>query len=153
MIHVAPELRTLAEDEIRSILYRNMVGRLVFIRDGEADVRPIHFAFSGENIYARTSPSATFLDAALSAKRVAFEVDEVETVYRWKSVIARGPVRALDPEGSDAAEWDHAVTLLRRVVKNAFADSLDGANGVDPLPDRSVVLRIGIEELTGRASA
>jgi len=150
MTHFAPEFRRLEPDEMQSILVRNNVGRLVFISGGEADVRPLHYVFSQSRIYGRSSPGAAFLQQP--GGRVAFEVDEVEAVFRWKSVIARGEIHRLIRDGTDSEEWENAVRLLRRVVKNAFLEGAQDGEKTDPVPERTEIFRISIDQLTGRAS-
>ena len=142
-IQAVPEYWELDERDMRSILARNHVGRLAFAWGGEVDIRPLNYAFARDRLYGRTSATANFVGIE-SPARVAFEVDEVESVFEWKSVIARGSFDILSPEGN-AAEWADAVKLLRRVVHATFVPS-------DPVPDRTVIFRILIQEMTGRAS-
>lgn len=138
-----PEFRELEERDMRSILVRNHVGRLAFSWSGEVDIRPLNYAYAKGRIYGRTSAGAKFIGIETPA-RVAFEVDEVESVFHWKSVIVRGNFEILSPD-RDAAEWESALKLLRRVIHSTFVPS-------DPVPERTVVFRITVQEMTGRAS-
>ena len=140
-----PQARVLDENDIHSILGRNTVGRLAFCWSGRADIRPLHYVYSSGKIYGRTSVGAKFAHSNAFAAPVAFEVDEIESVLKWKSVIAYGSFSILTGDGQDAGEWEAAVRLLRRVIKEAF-----GAE--DPVPERDVVFRVVVQEVTGRAS-
>jgi nitroimidazol reductase NimA-like FMN-containing flavoprotein (pyridoxamine 5'-phosphate oxidase superfamily) len=140
----APEIRRLDADDIQALLARNHVGRLAFVRDGEADIRPLHYVFSVGMIYGRTASDAHFTGIAETAPRVAFEVDEVESVHRWRSVIARGQFHLLSAT-DDAEEWEHAARLLRRVVRGALGPG-------DPVPGRNAIFRIRIDNATGLVS-
>jgi nitroimidazol reductase NimA-like FMN-containing flavoprotein (pyridoxamine 5'-phosphate oxidase superfamily) len=135
MIVNPPEIARLTESDIQSILARNHVGRLAFVVDGDADIRPLHFVHSHGMIYCRTTS-----DARLT--RESFEVDEVESVFHWKSVIARGHCHVLTREGADAEEWTRATELLRKVVRDTFKEG-------DPVPGRTAILRIAVDEVTG----
>lgn len=140
-----PEFRTLDTSDVDALLARNNVGRLAFIDDeGEVDIRPLHYVYWNRKIYGRTAPDARFCRDQDLPMRVAFEVDEVEAVFRWKSVIVRGEFTHVSPE-AEAEEWKEAVRRLRLVVKRTLT------NG-DPVPDRSVIFRITVERATGRAS-
>ena len=140
-----PQARVLDENDIRSILGRNTVGRLAFCWSGKADIRPLHYVFSEGKIYGRTSVGAKFARSNGFESPVAFEVDEIESVLKWKSVIARGSFSILTGDGEEAEEWREATRLLRRVIKDAFGPE-------DPVPERDIVFRIVVHELTGRAS-
>lgn len=137
--------RVLDENDINSILSRNTVGRLAFCWSGQADIRPLHYVYSNGRIYGRTSVGAKFSHAKEFPAPVAFEVDEIESVLKWKSVIARGKFSILTGDGPEADEWREAIRLLRRVIKDAFSPE-------DPVPERDVVFRIVVQEVTGRAS-
>jgi len=141
----SPEFRELDQNDIRAFLARNHLGRLAFASRGEVDIRPLHYAYSVGKIYGRTSPGAKFAGISELPARVAFEVDEVESVFRWTSVIARGRFHVLSAQGTDAEEWRMAAGLLRRVIKGTFLDE-------DPVPERDVIFSITVEEATGRAA-
>lgn len=145
-MRTAPDFRELDENDIRALLARNHVGRLAFAWGGEIDLRPLHYVFSNGRIYGRTSPGAKFTQIQELPARVVFEVDEIEAVFRWRSVIIRGRFEVLSPDGPESDEWGNAVELLRRVIKKTFARG-------DPVPDRNIIFRISVDEATGRSSA
>jgi uncharacterized protein len=140
-----PQVSELDARDVASILARNNVGRLAFAWGGEVDIRPVHYVYRDGVLYGRTSHGAKFVDLETLPARVAFEVDEVESVSRWRSVIVRGEFDVLFPEGSLRQEWEHAVEHLRTLVNGTFAES-------DPTPYRSVVFRITVQQATGRVS-
>jgi uncharacterized protein len=145
IIDQVPEFCVLDAEDVHAILSRNYVGRLAFDWGGRVDIRPLHYVFSGGRIYGRTSPGVKFAQFAGPQAPVAFEVDEVEAVFRWKSVIVRGRFDILSPDGAEAAERWRAAQLLRRIVKNSLEAS-------DPVPERDIIFRITVDEATGRAS-
>ncbi|MEX2571107.1 MAG: pyridoxamine 5'-phosphate oxidase family protein [Gemmatimonadota bacterium] len=145
-IRTKPEFRALEADEISALLARNNVGRLAFVTEDGVDIRPLHYVYFDDAIYGRTAPHAKFIQRDFVGERVVFEVDEVEVVFGWRSVLVRGSLSTLAPDGPAAPEWERAARMLQRVTKNAFAPG-------DPVPERDVVFRIAAEEMTGRASA
>lgn len=141
----APEFVDLDAADIRAVLTRNYVGRLAFCSMGQPEIRPLHYVVSEGRIYGRTAVGAKFAQMGNLPARVAFEVDEIDALFQWKSVIAHGEFTVLSPDGPDSEEWWRAVQLLRRLVKGTFTDE-------DPVPERDLIFRINIIAMTGRAS-
>jgi nitroimidazol reductase NimA-like FMN-containing flavoprotein (pyridoxamine 5'-phosphate oxidase superfamily) len=111
------------------------------------NIEPISYVHSAGWLYGRTSPGAK-LTTLEKNKWVAFEVDEVQSLFDWQSVVVHGGLYILDPQPPPGAkdEWAAALTLLRRLLPSAFRED-------DPLPFRDVVFRIAVQESTGRRSA
>jgi uncharacterized protein len=139
-----PEVFELDARDVRAILARNHVGRLAFTWGGEVEIRPLHYVLADSVLYGRTSHGAKFVNLETLPTRIAFEVDEIESVFRWKSVLVRGTFSVLFPDGTARDEWAFAVARLRTLVRDTF-------DADDPVPERSVVFRIEIDEATGRA--
>jgi uncharacterized protein len=140
-------IRELSMDEINALLLRNHVGRLAFSFHDRVDIRPIHYAYSDNWIYGRTSPS----DKLVTLKHnqwVAFEVDEVQGAFDWQSVVAHGSFYRLadDAPSSQHELREEALKLLR-----TFAP--DTLRGTDPVPDRTELFAIAIDQFTGRAAS
>jgi len=76
---------------------------------------------------------------------VAFEVDEVEGLFAWRSVVVKGGLYLLRLEGSTQEHERYAagVDAMRRLVPEAFTPA-------DPTPERAILFRIHVDELTGR---
>ncbi len=139
-----PEFRNLSAEEIAAILRRNHVGRLAFSFRDRVDIQPIHYVFSGGWIYGRTSPGSK-LALIRHNYWVAFEVDEIEGMFTWRSVVVKGGFYLLSPDGPDPmrAAWHRGIELLRRLLP----ETLDTG---DPVPFRNVLFRIAVQEATGR---
>ena len=142
----APTFRELTRDECDAVLGRNHLGRIAFSFHDRVDIEPIHYVHHGEWIFVRTAPGAKIMTVAHN-RWVAFEVDEVDDLFEWRSVVVRGSVYLLDPEGSkqDKAALAEAVELLRSVVPKAFRPG-------DPVAFRYLILRIHVDDVTGRAA-
>ncbi|HXT17337.1 MAG TPA: pyridoxamine 5'-phosphate oxidase family protein [Gemmatimonadaceae bacterium] len=139
-----PRFGELPAHDAIALLGRNHVGRLAFTFHDRVDIEPISYAYDERYIYARTSPG-TKLTTMQHHPWVAFEVDEVEGQYDWRSVTVRGALYFLEPAGSDRDReaYDHAVEVLRAVDAEALTAG-------DPAPHRTRVFRIFVDELTGR---
>ena len=74
-------------------------------------------------------------------------MDEVDALFDWRSVVVRGGLYLLRPEGSDdeRARYAQGVAAVRRLVPEAFTPH-------DPTPERAILFRIHVDELSGRAA-
>lgn len=143
----APTFRALDKAESQAILSRNHVGRIAYSFHDRVDIEPIHYVCDGGWIYGRTSPGAKL--ATLSHHRwVAFEVDEVDGPFDWRSVVVHGTVYWLTPNSSNASERDAAagLALLRTFLPETLTKD-------DPTPFRTVLFRLSASEITGRCAS
>jgi nitroimidazol reductase NimA-like FMN-containing flavoprotein (pyridoxamine 5'-phosphate oxidase superfamily) len=140
-----PRIRDLNREECERILGRNRVGRLAYSRQNRVDIEPLHYVFHDGWIYGRTSHGAKLQSTGNEWWPVAFEVDEVEDVFQWRSVVVHGGFYVVDEHGPDweSASWRRGVELLRQIVPETFTEG-------DPVPHRRVVFRIALQEVTGR---
>lgn len=142
----SPAFRILDRREIEEILARNSVGRIAFSLHDRVDIQPINYVFDGGWIYGRTS-RGTKLSTIAHHRWVAFEVDEVEGLFKWKSVVVKGAFYLIDPDTSvhqDPA-FNRGVELLRELIPETLTAD-------DPTPFRNSVFRIHLDEVTGRAA-
>lgn len=144
--HNRPSVRQLTREECDALLARNHVGRIAFSFHDRVDLEPVHYVYSGGWLHGRTSPG-TKLSTLRHHPWIAFEVDEIEGLYDWQSVIVRGVVDIPDPEGSpsDVSAFESTLGLIRELVPHALDPD-------DPTPERQVLFRIYAEEVTGRMS-
>ncbi len=142
-----PTFRTLDAFECAALMGMHHVGRLAFSFRDKVDIEPIHYAWSDGWIYGRTADGSK-LRALAHNRWVAFEIDEVNALFDWRSVVVKGSLYILSPtdDGPLHGEWDHAIALLQRVIPGAFTED-------DPTPERAVVFRIHADHITGRAAS
>ena len=150
--HVAPDhapgprFRELTRPECLALLDRGQVGRLAFVHHGHVGITPLHYVYHDGWLYGRTAPGEK-LAALRHHPWVAFEVDEIDGTFEWRSVVVRGAFYLLHRDGpsADRARWEHAAALLRELVPEALTPA-------DPVAWRDVVFRIHVGEVTGRAA-
>lgn len=140
-----PTIRTLDRGECEAILARNHVGRLAYTRDNHVDIEPLHYVFHDGWIYGRTSHGAKMESVGYTWSPVALEVDEVEGLFQWRSVVVHGGFYVIPEQGAEweEDEWRRGVELLRELLPETLT-------GADPVAFRSVLFRIAAQELTGR---
>lgn len=142
-----PRFRELDRTECLAILQRHFVGRMAFARKDRVDIEPIHYVLDDQWLYGRTQPG-TKLEVLTHNRWVAFEVDEVDALFDWRSVVVKGGFYILRAEGSaqEQETYRQGLDILRRLVPETLTDA-------DPLPDRAIIFRIHIDELSGRAAS
>jgi nitroimidazol reductase NimA-like FMN-containing flavoprotein (pyridoxamine 5'-phosphate oxidase superfamily) len=136
--------RELSRDEIEAMLLRNKVGRIAFSFHDRVDVQPIHYVYERGWLYGRTSEGDKIL-ALKHNQWIAFEVDEVEDVFDWRSIVIHGSFWILHPRGSPRAEelWAKAADLMSRIVPGALTEH-------DPVAFRQTLFRIAVGDVRGR---
>jgi nitroimidazol reductase NimA-like FMN-containing flavoprotein (pyridoxamine 5'-phosphate oxidase superfamily) len=143
----APVFHELTHDESYALLARNYIGRIAYTFHDRVGIEPIGYIAEPDRIYLRTSWGSKMATIA-HHPWVAFEVDEVEGPFDWRSVVVRGTAVVLHPNGSDTDRqaYTHALELLRRTVPGTLDDS-------DPVPFRTTIIAIYIDDITGRAAS
>jgi uncharacterized protein len=144
----------LSEAQIEELLRSEVVGRIGCWAEGKVYVVPIVYVYDGQAIYAHTGEGLK-LRMLRANPQVCFEVDHVESLTNWQSVIAWGWFEELC-----GAEAERAVDLLAERIKPLVGEregqpSHSQADGVGEraiaLEWRPVVFRIRLTERTGRA--
>jgi uncharacterized protein len=134
--------RELSQDEIEDFLRGQRIARLGCHADGATYVVPLIYAYEDEAFVAVTTEGRK--TAMLRANpRVCVEVDEYDADGKgsWRSVIAQGSAEEL--AGDDI---EPALALLRE----RFARTAGRAAEPRPLGPGVVVLRISLDEISGR---
>jgi nitroimidazol reductase NimA-like FMN-containing flavoprotein (pyridoxamine 5'-phosphate oxidase superfamily) len=135
--------RELSRDEIEEFLRGQRIARLGCHADGTTYVVPLVYAYEDGAVVAVTTEGRK--TAMLRANpRVCVEVDEYDADGKgsWRSVIAYGRYEELAGEAIESA-----LALLRE----RFARTAGRAADPRPLGPDVVVLRIALDEPSGRA--
>jgi uncharacterized protein len=136
-------MRELSPDEIEEFLRGQRIARLGCHAGGETYVVPVIYAYEDGAIVTVTTEGRK--TAMLRENpRVGVEVDEYDADGRgsWRSVIAQGVSEELAGD-----EIEAALALLR----DRFARTAGREAEPRPLGPGVVVLRIRLEEMSGRA--
>jgi nitroimidazol reductase NimA-like FMN-containing flavoprotein (pyridoxamine 5'-phosphate oxidase superfamily) len=141
-----PEFFEPSRDDAIALLARHHVGRLAFTFHDRVDIEPISYVFADGWVYGRTA-EGTKLTTIRHHPWVAFEVDEVEGQFDWRSVVVHGTLYFVDGRGDESAHdgYARALELLRVVDPRALTPN-------DVTPDRSSIFRIFADDITARAA-
>lgn len=155
----------LSREQIDEVLSGQLVGRLGLVEGAVPYVVPISYAYRDGMIYGHSAPGHK-LSALRAGNEVCFEVDEVDSVDRWRSAITWGGfeqlVGAEAREGLDillerfrpsmaATGSEHPgaeIGMLRTLDIPRMPDSGDGSTAPH---QAAAVFRIRLHRLTGRA--
>jgi uncharacterized protein len=142
-----PTFSELPPRDCVELLRRSHVGRIAFAFHDRVDIEPISYVYSEDWLYGRTSPG-TKLVTVRHHPWVAFEVDEVEGRFDWRSVVVHGAMYVLQPDGGDRERelYAAAVELLRHVDADALTPG-------DPTPFRTAIFRIHVDDMLGRRAS
>ena len=143
----APTFRALTRAEADALLDRNHVGRIAFSFHDRVDVEPVHYVYANGWLHGRTSPG-TKLATLRHHPWIAFEVDEIEGLFDWESVIVHGVVDIPDADGSPLEREAYRTTL--ELIRTLVPQALDAG---DPTPERQILFRVHADEVTGRAAS
>ena len=118
-------LGELNAEEIEEVLHSEVIGRIGCVSDGWPYVVPVSYAYDGESIYAHSAEGLK-ISAMRDSPRVCFEVERIESMKKWRTVIARGqfePVwrddeeRAMDLLGRASCVHDAERCVARRSAR------------------------------------
>ncbi len=148
-------IKNLNQKECVELLSNNYIGRLAFIVGKTPYIIPITYYYydQGDNSIISYSLEGHKIDAMRKNQSVSVEVDEIESISRWKSVLVHGQFEEL--KGIDAKSQLHEFSQgVKDVIDrkeerklqfiHEFSSKL-GADGSSP-----IVYRIKISEITGK---
>jgi nitroimidazol reductase NimA-like FMN-containing flavoprotein (pyridoxamine 5'-phosphate oxidase superfamily) len=141
----------LGKAQIEKVITDNIVGRLGCHADGKTYVVPISYAYDGRFIYARTFEG---LKISMMRKNpdVCFQIDEMENMANWRSVVAWGTFEELTGEEERNAGLQK---LIARILPEISSETVK-LSPQWPFPTEDytkiegIVFRIRLTEKSGR---
>lgn len=137
--------------QIEQVIADNFIGRLGCHADGKTYVVPISYAYDGQFIYARTFEG---LKISMMRKnpKVCFQIDEMENMANWKSVVTWGTFEEL----KDETERNEGLQKLIARMLPEIASETVKISPQWPFPTddfskiKGIIFRIRVTEKTGR---
>ena len=110
----------LSEDAIEDLLHQQFIGRIGCNYNDVTYVVPIGYAYDGKYVYAHAEEGMK-INMMRENPHVCFEVDTIENIGNWKSVIGWGDYEEL----ADEMERAFAINILlnRGIPKGASKTS------------------------------
>ncbi len=138
----------LDDDRIESLLETAAVARLGCCVDGRTYVVPVAYAYYGGACYGHTSDGLK-LQMLRANPSVCLEIDHVQSLSRWESVIAWGTFEELTGEAArEGAEL--FMQRVHRVLTGREAGAAAITRMVTAALTQGIVYRIRLQEKTGR---
>jgi len=75
--------------QIEALLQQQVTGRIACHANGVTYIVPVNYVYDGSCIYGHSSKGKK-IDMMRNNPEVCFEIDEIQTIFKWKSVIAWG---------------------------------------------------------------
>ena len=141
----------LNQEQIWNLLASEVVGRIGCCHDNQVYVVPVTYASDRDNIYVYTKEGLK-VQMMRRNPQVCFEVDRVDNMANWQSIIIWGKYQELNgQEARDALQM-----LTNRVVPLVTSETirphfgLDRGHGIADSKMKMVIFKISIERSTGK---
>ena len=140
--------------QIDQVLHSELVGRIGCCAEEHVYVVPVFYAYDGTYVYGHANEGMK-IRMLRANPEVCFEVDHVESLINWQSVIAWGRFEELEGDQADLAEQ----VLVQRVkpfLAAAIGEPLRQSRASGSVSDataeqRAIVYRIALTKRTGRS--
>lgn len=136
--------------QIDAVLRQNVIGHLGCSDLGETYVVPITYAYDGDSIICHSAPGKK-IDMMRSNPRVCFQVNEMQDMGNWRSVIAWGQFAEL--KGEEARDAIKKFTnRLASLMPSESSHPTHGFNPekFNPQEVKWIVFKIRLGKKTGR---
>lgn len=144
-------LGELNESQMNNLLSSQVVGRIACADDAQPYIVPVTYTFDGTYIYGQTNEGLK-LDILRKNPNVCFEVDQMNDMANWQSVVVYGTFEELnEKEAQEAREvlFTRVMPLMTSATIHAHEhkepSNLDDSNRI-----KQVMYRIHINRKTGR---
>lgn len=143
-------LGELTAEQIERILHAEVIGRIGCHANGRTFVVPVTYAYDGIRLICHSAHGMK-IDMMRANPEVCFEVDQVDNLANWRSVVAWGKYEEL--HGSEAAA---AIGFLADRVMPMIASATSGTgrsvtpHGSKARGDSAIVYCIRLTRKTGR---
>jgi nitroimidazol reductase NimA-like FMN-containing flavoprotein (pyridoxamine 5'-phosphate oxidase superfamily) len=144
-------IESLSDQEIMNVVSNSVIGRLGCHADATTYVVPISFAYDSGYIYARSFEGMK-VKMMRQNPEVCFQVDEMQSMADWKSVIMWGTFEELKKKAD--REMGLKI-LLSRILPNVSSETVkftpEWPFASENLSEiEGIVFRIRIREMSGR---
>jgi nitroimidazol reductase NimA-like FMN-containing flavoprotein (pyridoxamine 5'-phosphate oxidase superfamily) len=140
-------LGELTRAEIEQVMLRETVGRIGCHADGRTYVVPVTYAYDGECVYGHTRDGLKVRTLRANSA-VCFEVEQIEDLAHWRTVIAWGTYEELG--GRDE---ERAIALLRARFGSGLASETSRPRPIlhdAVMQTRTIAFRLRLDKKTGR---
>lgn len=144
-------LGELTPDQIEQVLRSEVVGRIGCHTDGGSYVVPITYAYDGRDIFGHSGEGQK-LRMMRANPAVCFEVEQIDNLANWRSVIAQGTFEELDGAAAELAMQLLVGRLAPLIASATSQPPHEGSGGhvAETVGQPAVMYRIVLNEKSGR---
>lgn len=137
--------------EIEEVLQDQVIGRIGCCSSGTAYIVPVGYAYSNPYVYVY-SLEGKKVDIMRKNAEVCFEVDEIQDILNWKSVVAQGTFEELKGSLERQKAWkilaDRSLPLISRETSDLSRQPLTANDDINEI--EGIFYRIELKEKSGR---
>lgn len=146
-------MKDLTKKECLQLLENNYIGRLAFMVAGNPDILPITYYYDKKKHSIITySGEGGKIDAMRKNGSVSFQVDEIVSIGKWKSILLYGQYEELS--GIDAKhllhEFSEGVKKVIQKKENISPQFISEFSSKVDTDNTPIVYRINISEIKGK---
>lgn len=145
-------LGELKETEIDQLLKQQVIGRIGCYADGSIYIVPVNYVYDGNFIYCHSAIGKK-IEMMRKNPEVCFEVEDIHSIFRWKSVIVSGRFEEI----TDIEEKQQAMQgLIHRIMPLSYKPDDHPSHGIAEKDSdigtqvELIIYRIKVEKKTGR---
>jgi len=144
-------LGQLNNSEIEDVLKNQVVGRIGCQADGVIYVVPVTYVYDGVHVYAHSAQGMK-IDMMRKNADVCFEVDTMQNMANWQSVIAWGRFEEIK---NDIERKNAMQKLIGRLMPLVASETAQPTHGIhahehDTSNRQAILFRIRLNKKTGR---
>lgn len=144
-------LGELTQDQIIHVLQNQVIGRIGCCHNKKVYVVPITYAYNDKYIYAH-SKEGLKISMMRSNPEVCFEVDSMENMANWRSVVVWGTFEELKSTEEQKRGMEILVSKVMPFTTSETVRAHDHSQepAIVIKGKRPIVFRIRLKEMTGR---
>ena len=145
-------LSNLSKEEIEDVLSSNVIGRIGCTADNKVYVVPVTYVYDGESILGHTVEGLK-VDILRKNPECCFEVDVVEGLGNWRSVIAWGKFEELQGDAAARASEILSKKISQLLPEDSAQPPRMGPSAsmrMHTFTNNTIIYRIRITEKSGR---
>lgn len=145
-------LGELSESQIEDLLKQQVTGRIGCHADGITYVVPINYAYKDGYIYGH-SAAGQKIDMLRKNPQVCFQVDEIENILQWKSVITWGVYQEITDREEMTKAMQEIIHHMMPLIENTDGSPSHGITDDESDIGTSIDLilyKICLNKKTGR---
>lgn len=145
-------LGKLSEQQIENLLKQQVTGRIACHADGVTYIVPVNYVYDGTYVYGH-STAGKKIEMMRNNPEVCFEVDVIQSIFKWQSVIAWGTFEEI----ADMNEKQRVMQgIIHRIMPLSVNPTNHPSHGITErdtdvgIGVELIVYKISLKEKTGR---